>query len=89
MESYRTEKGPRQHILLCLGKLSLPREQWKFLGNRIEETLTGQPSFTPVDVDVEPLAQHYAELLKKKQTPPPVKETLEQSSAQQKSVPTK
>ena len=89
MESYRTEKGPRQRMLLSLGKLSLPREQWKFLANRIEEILTGQQSFTLVDVNVETLAQHYAELLKKRQTPPPVKEILEPSSTQQKSVPAK
>jgi hypothetical protein len=31
VESYRTEKGPRQRTLLNLGTLSLPREQWKLL----------------------------------------------------------
>lgn len=70
MESYRTEKGPRQRMLLPLGKLTIPRHKWKVLANRIEEIVFGQQSLTLTDEEIEPLAQHYAELLKRKQTPP-------------------
>ena len=49
VESYRTEKGPRQRTILNLGKLDLPKEQWKILADRIEAEITGQQSFYPVD----------------------------------------
>ena len=32
VESYRTEKGPRQRTLLSLGKLSLPRDKCSMVG---------------------------------------------------------
>lgn len=74
MESYRTEKGPRQRRLLNLGKLDLPRDQWKSLANRIEEIVTGQHSLIPVRQltdEIEDLAQHYAALLKNRYHPKP------------------
>jgi len=48
MESYRTEKGPRQRLLLSLGELYLPREKWKSLANRIEEIINNQKSIFAV-----------------------------------------
>ncbi len=48
MESVRTARGPRQRLLLNLGKLDLPRQDWKTLANRIEEILSGQQSFDAV-----------------------------------------
>ena len=63
VESYRTDKGPRQRVLLDLGKLTLPKDQWKLLANRIEEIINGQSSLLDVEVEVEALAQHYAHLL--------------------------
>ena len=45
IEAVRTPKGPRQTVLLNLGTLDIPREEWKILANRIEEILTGQESF--------------------------------------------
>lgn len=42
-ESVRTERGPRQRMVLNLGTdFTLPEEQWKDLANRIEEMITGQ-----------------------------------------------
>jgi transposase len=63
MESYRTEQGPRQRMLLSLGKLTLPREKWKPLANRIEEILHHQSSLFVHDEEIEALAQHFAAVL--------------------------
>jgi transposase len=66
VESYRTDNGPRQRVLLNLGKLNIAREQWKQLANRIEEILNGQSSLLEMDSEIESLAQHYAGLLVQK-----------------------
>ena len=43
VDSFRTERGPRQRTVLNLGvDFSLPKEQWKDLANCIEEIITGQ-----------------------------------------------
>jgi len=44
IEAYRTAKGPRQRILLNLGKLELDDRERKLLANRIEQLITGQAS---------------------------------------------
>ena len=61
LESLRTERGPRQRMVLNLGTdFSLPEEHWKDLANRIEEIVTGQhPLFTYPD-EVESYAELYA-----------------------------
>lgn len=77
MESVRTPRGPRQRILLNLGRLDLPRSDWKSLANRIEEILLGQESFFIPGPHIESLAQHYAQLLRRKEMeslPPPEKQ---------------
>ena len=66
MESYRTERGPRQMTVLNLGKLELPKEKCKSLADRIEQIVSGQQQIIPAEPDVEKLAQHYAPLLVKK-----------------------
>lgn len=63
MESYRTERGPRQRTVLNLGKIDLPRAQWKLLADRIEERVVGQISFLSIDKNIENLATHYAQLI--------------------------
>ena len=63
VESYRTEKGPRQRRLLELGKLNIPKSKWKNLANRIEEIASGQTSLLQEDPEIEALAQHYASML--------------------------
>lgn len=63
VESFRTDKGPRQRVLLDLGKLTIPKEQWKLLANRIEEIINGQKSLLETEPELETLAQHYANLL--------------------------
>ncbi len=63
MESYRTQKGPRQRTLLNLGKLSIHKEQWKALADRIETIVNGQQSLFSLSEEIESLAQHYAQVL--------------------------
>jgi len=42
VQSYRTESGPRQRIVMNLGKLSLDRSEWRRLAFALEERLSGQ-----------------------------------------------
>lgn len=67
MESVRTPKGPRQRIVLNLGKIEIPRDEWKALADRIEEILTGQQRFPGLKAPIEELAQHYAGLIRRKE----------------------
>lgn len=63
MESYRTDRGPRQRTILELGKLSLPKDRWKLLADCIETKVTGQQSLLSFDPHIEDLATHYANLI--------------------------
>ena len=66
LESYRSSRGPRHEILLNLGRLDLPKQQWKSLADRIARILSGQRELAPVPERIEALAQHYASLLKQR-----------------------
>lgn len=44
VESIKTEKGPRQRIIMHLGTLSLPKSQWRELAAVLEARLAGQLS---------------------------------------------
>jgi len=67
VESYRSEKAPKQRRLLDLGKINLPKSKWKNLANRIEEIINAQTSLIDEEPEIEALAQHYASLLIHKQ----------------------
>jgi transposase len=61
LESLRTERGPRQRMVLNLGTdFSLPEEHWKDLANRIEEIVTGQHHLFTYPDEVESYAELYA-----------------------------
>lgn len=86
-EAVRTPRGPRQRVLLNLGTLEIPREEWKALANRVEEIVTGQGSFLTLPPYLETLAQHYADLLRQKEqrsvpeaSTKPVWETIDMNS---------
>ena len=65
VESIRTERGPRQRILLNLGSdLDLSDQERKELANRIEELLKGVLSIFPVSGKIEEYAQKFASQLK-------------------------
>jgi len=44
VESYQTDKGPRQRIIMHLGTLSLPKSEWRKLAAVLEARLAGQIS---------------------------------------------
>jgi transposase len=61
IESVRTEKGPRQHILLYMGsQIDLPDGEHKLLAQRIGEIIAGDQSLFPFAENLESLAQSYA-----------------------------
>ena len=67
VESVRTEQGPRQRLILNLGKLTIDASQYKALARRIEDILTGRQSFLKVDREIEKQAQEAAKKIFRKQ----------------------
>jgi transposase len=67
MEAVRTPKGPRQRIVLDLGRLDLPKDQWKILADRIEQVVSGQKRMLPVDETIERLATDFARRINRKE----------------------
>jgi transposase len=65
VESVRTPHGPRQVLVLNLGFLDLPGDQWKELANTIESELHKQKKLFPGNPWIESLARHYAEIIVK------------------------
>jgi transposase len=64
VESYRTDRGPRQRILLNLGtELGVPEEYRKILANRIEELVGGINSLLKCPNEVEDIAHSHAQRL--------------------------
>ena len=64
VESFRTERGPRQRILLNLGAdLDLDKQECKILANRIEELSKGVNPLMPSPEKIERLAEQYASQL--------------------------
>jgi len=69
VESIRINGHPRQHTLLNLGKLNIPKEQHKTLANLIESNLTGvfiTSFFEQTNEELETLARHYTDIIKQK-----------------------
>ena len=44
VESYRTDKGPRQRVVLNLGRVDIGRKDWRRLAFELENRLSGQAS---------------------------------------------
>jgi transposase len=63
VESVRTPKGPRQKLILNLGFIDLPKEQWKELANAIESELHGYQSLFSGNPEIESLARHFANVI--------------------------
>jgi transposase len=69
VDSIRTERGPRQRVVLNLGAaFDLPREQWKDLANCIEEIITGQKSLIDYPKAIKTLARRYARKIIREQS---------------------
>ena len=76
VESVRTEKGPRQRLVLNLGNLQIEPSQYQSLARRIEDILTGQRSLVELDKTLERSAREAARKIFKKQS-----EQLEEKQA--------
>lgn len=61
VESVRTEKGPRQRLILTLGELDIDRSQYRALARRIEDILTGRKSLFELDQELEHHARRAAD----------------------------
>lgn len=57
VESYQTEKGPRQRVIMSLGHLSIPKKLWKNLARIIESKLMGQAFIFKEDEELEKIAE--------------------------------
>lgn len=66
VENVRTTKGPRQRLILNLGRVDIPEEQFKELANCIEGLLTGQDALFSSDPLIEQHAQRAADTIKEK-----------------------
>jgi len=80
VESSRSERGPRQKILLSMGSdIELPSEDLPILAKRIEEIVCGYVNvITSHSTTVETLAQEYASLLITRQANQP--KTIQEST---------
>lgn len=56
IEAIRTEKGPRQRVILELGTLTLPKSEWRKLAAVLEARLAGQDSLFEEDPDLAQVA---------------------------------
>ena len=65
LKSVRTPKGPRQQVILNMGELNLPQNQWKALADAIEARLNNQIGFAFEEnsEEIEKLAGHYAQMI--------------------------
>ncbi|MDI6776525.1 MAG: IS1634 family transposase [Syntrophales bacterium] len=61
VESFRTERGPRQREILNLGTdFNLPEGQWRDLARRVPEIISGQERLFDCPEEIETLARVYA-----------------------------
>jgi len=67
VESVRTERGPRQRLILNLGDLDIAPSQYQAFAKRVEDILTGQQSFVTLEPFLEKHASNTARKIFKKQ----------------------
>ena len=69
VESFRTQRGPRQRDVLNLGvDFNLPKEQWKDLANCIEAIITKQELLFDCPKEISNLAKKYARTIIRQQS---------------------
>lgn len=66
VDNVRTDKGPRQRLILNLGTLDIASEQFKELANCIEALLTGQKQLFSTDPKIEKQARKAADKIRAK-----------------------
>lgn len=67
VESIRTDKGVRQKLILSLGVLELPTEQWTRLAKRIEAIIHEQQTLFEEIPEIEQLSRQFAQQIIQKQ----------------------
>lgn len=65
-ESVRTEKGPRQRVILSLGTVDIPKGLWAELAEMIERRLVGQESLLPETHQLQEIADRAVERIRRK-----------------------
>jgi len=71
VESVRTERGPRQRVVLNLGTdFDLSQDQWKELADRIEVIITGQKTLVQYSKEIQTLAERYAKKIIRREAHP-------------------
>ena len=61
VESYRTESGPKQRIILHLGEIALPKSEWPKLAAALQARLSGQYSLFEDEPSIAEAAKHAME----------------------------
>ena len=84
VESFRTEKGPRQRTLLYMGsEIEIPEEDHKFLAQRISDIIANQKSLLLYSEKIERLAQIYAsQVIHRLSTPKDIAEPINNEEVQ-------
>ena len=84
VESFRTERGPRQRTLLYMGsEIELPESEHQLLAQRIGGIVAGEQFLFPYPDAIEKLAQNYAsQLIRRLSTPKDDKECSENKDLQ-------
>ncbi len=80
VENIRTEKGPRQRLILNLGAVDVAPEQYKELANCIEALLTGQSQLFSTDPQVEKHARKAADKIQAKRGTEQINDKAETAS---------
>lgn len=75
VESYRSHKGPRQRVVLNLGRVDIPKKDWRRLAFELEGRLSGQASLIKdahIEKAVDEILKNYDfyKIRKKKETAP-------------------
>jgi hypothetical protein len=75
VESYRTDKGPRQRVVLNLGRVDIGRKDWRRLAFELENRLSGQASLIkdgPIEKAASEILKNYDfyKIRKKKEAAP-------------------
>ena len=62
VEAYRSQKGPRQRVVLNLGQVSIAKKEWRRLAFELENRLSGQGSLindAPIEAAVDEILRNY------------------------------
>jgi hypothetical protein len=70
VESVRTQRGPRQQLVLNLGNINVQPEDYKLLANTIEGMITGEQDMFEAPADIKKIASSAAQKIQRKQQKP-------------------